>query len=1119
MHASSSPGSDRSQESNRSEESGRSPEHAPTLDNDRPSSNSEDHRWNLSRWAVTHQAFVWFLMIACSVAGLAAYFQMGRAEDPTFAIKTCVVGAVWPGATPDEMQRYVAQRIEDKLRETPKLDFLLTYCISDRMMTLVQLKDSVRGRAVNDTWYQIRKKLDDIRGELPSTLIGPSVNDEYGDVYSAIYSFTGDDYSLAELKRLCEQSRKRLLKVQDVEKVDIIGEQQEQIVVEFSHQKLATLGITPQQIFDSVTRQSGMLRSGSIDTAEDRIHVRVSRNFGGLEEIEAVPIEASGKLFRLGDVAKVSRSYETPPTFLMQFNGKPAVSLGLVMSKGGNVLEMGKALAKELEILRSEIPAGIQIDTVSFQPKVVEESVGEFVKSFLEALIIVLIVSFISLGLRTGIVVALSVPLVLAISLVIMNSMGMNLDRISLGALILALGLLVDDAIIAVEMMAVKMEQGWNRLEAATYAWTSTAFPMFSGTLITVAGFLPVGFAPSTSGEYAGGIFWVVGITLVTSWFVAVLFTPLLGLHLLPDPPKHHQGADHDPHQAFDTPFHRLLRSIVRAAVKRPWFVVGTTFALFLVAGYAMTKLQQQFFPQSSRPELLVDLRLSEGASIGATAEMVRRVEAMVLPCIDGHHSNQSSNGDTDHQKSTADAIVGPGDVLHVASYIGAGSARFFLALNPDLPNPSFGKLVILTSSIDARERLRTYLKDAFEHDPQFSAASTRVLRLDFGPPVGYPVQFRVVGPDKTVVRHYANRVREIMRADPAAVDVNLEWEEPAKTIQVKIDQDRARLLGLSPQEIELGLQTLLSGSTISYFREGTETIPVVARAIDSERLNLDQFEDMTLFTLTGKSVPLQQVGHLEYSQEDPIVWRRNQEQILSVRCDISDGNQAPDISNRIDKELRNLRTELPPGYRIDLGGSIEESNKANQALFGMFPIMVMVMLTLLMAQVQNFRKMLLIFGIAPLGLIGAVASLHLFNAPFGFVALLGVIALAGMDMRNSVILVDQIEQDIRLGLSPWEAVIESSVRRARPVILTAATAILAMIPLTSSVFWGPMAMAIMGGLSIATFLTLINLPAIYVILFRIRPETQTTSTTFRDSPTTNPTEHPANTSLPTGTV
>lgn len=1057
--------------------------------------NHSDHRWNLSRWAVTHQAFVWFLMLACSVAGFSAYLQMGRAEDPTFAIKTCVVGAAWPGATPDEMQRYVAQRIEDKLRETPKLDFLLTYCISDRMMTLVQLKDSVRGRAVADTWYQVRKKLDDIRGELPSGLLGPNVDDEYGDVYSAIYAFTGEDYSLAELKRMCEQVRKRLLKVKDVEKVDIIGEQQEQIVVEFSHRKLATLGITPQQIFDSVARQSGMRRSGSIDTAEDRIHVRVSRDFGGIEEIEAVPVEASGRVFRLGDVAKVSRSYETPPNFLMQYNGNPAVSIGLVMSKGGNVLELGRSLQQEMELLKSEIPSGVEIGTVSFQPKVVEASVGEFLKSFLEALAIVLIVSFISLGFRTGIVVALSVPLVLAISLVIMHAMGMNLDRISLGALILALGLLVDDAIIAVEMMAVKMEQGWNRLEAATFAWTSTAFPMFSGTLITVAGFLPVGFAPSTSGEYAGGIFWVVGISLITSWVVAVLFTPLLGLHLLPDPPSHKLSGHDDSHHAFDTPFHRLLRSLVRAAVSRPWMVVATTFALFLASVFGMTKLQQQFFPQSSRPELMVDIRMNQGASIGATTQMCQRVESVVLPWIDGANRTDT-HADTDSiRRGLGDSdppLLEPGDVLHVATYVGAGSARFFLALNPDLPNPSFGKLVILTSGVEARERLRNHLIRLFENDPQFSDASMRVLRLDFGPPVGYPVQFRVVGPDKAVVRNLANQVREVMRKDPAAVDVNLEWEEPAKTIHVRIDQDRARLLGLSPQEIELGLQTLLSGSTISFYREGTETLPVVARAIDEERLDLNQFEDITLFTLSGKSVPLQQVGHLEYGQEDPIVWRRNQEQILSVRCDITDGNQAPDVSLRIDRSLRQLREELPPGYRIDLGGSIEESNKANAALFGMFPIMVLAMLTLLMAQVQSFRKMILIFGIAPLGLIGAVASLHLFHAPFGFVALLGVIALAGMDMRNSVILVDQIEQDMKMGLSPWEAVIESSVRRARPVILTAATAILAMIPLTRSVFWGPMAMAIMGGLSIATFLTLINLPAIYVILFRIRPETKT---------------------------
>jgi multidrug efflux pump subunit AcrB len=744
------------------------------------------------------------------------------------------------------------------------------------------------------------------------------------------------------------------------------------------------------------------------------------------------------------------------------------------MQKGGNVLELGKALTLQWQTIRDEIPTGVEVNTVAFQPQVVEASVGEFLKSFVEALVIVLIVSFLSLGMRTGIVVALSVPLVLAISLVVMHSMGMNLDRITLGALILSLGLLVDDAIIAVEMMAVKMEQGWSRLDAATFAWTSTAFPMFSGTLITVAGFLPVGFARSTSGEYAGGIFWVVGITLVTSWLVAVLFTPVLGMRLLPEPQR---GDSHSAHgdsayHAFDSPFHRVLRRMVRAAVTQPWLVVSMTFGLFLLAVLGMTRLQQQFFPQSSRPELLVDVRMNEGSSIRATSEMLRRIESKLEPLL------------LSKSKST-----GPSEVLYYTSYVGAGSARFFLALNPDLPNPSFGKVVIQTSSIASRERLRRMLKETFQNDPEFSAASMRVLRLDFGPPVGYPVQFRVVGPEKKVVRQWANQVREVMRKNPSAVDVNLEWEEPAKTIQVKIDQDRARLLGLSPQEIELGLQTLLSGTTVSFYREGTEALPVVARAIDQERLNLDQFQDMTLFTLGGRSVPLQQVGHLEYSQEDPIVWQRNQEQILSVRCDIVDGVQAPDVSKQIDREIAGLRAKLPPGYRIDLGGSIEESNKANGALFSMFPIMILVMLTVLMAQVQSFRKMLLIFGIAPLGIIGAVASLHLFQAPFGFVALLGVIALAGMDMRNSVILVDQIEQDIRQGLSPWQAVIESSVRRARPVILTAATAILAMVPLTSSVFWGPMAMAIMGGLSIATFLTLINLPAIYVLLFGIKPD------------------------------
>ncbi len=1046
-----------------------------------------NHRWNLSQWAISHPSFVIFLMLAATAAGIAAYLKMGRAEDPTFAIKTAVVSAYWPGATPEEMQRYVAERLEEKLRETPKLDFLQTYCISDRLLTLVQLRDSVRGKEAADTWYQVRKKLNDIRGEFPQGLLGPSVDDEYGDVYSAIYAFYGNEYSLADLKKICEDARKRLLRLPDIEKVEIIGEQEEQIFIEFSHRKLANLGITPLQIFDSVQKQNAMLRSGSVDTNEDRIHIRVSKNFDGLRDIEAVPVAAAGKIFRLGDIAKISRGFESPPNYLMRYNGKPAVAIGVVMAKGGNVLQLGHSIEAEMKLVRNATPVGVEIGTVAFQPKIVEESVGEFTKSFLEALVIVLVVSFLSLGMRTGIVVALSVPLVLAISLIIMNAMGMNLDRISLGALILALGLLVDDAIIAVEMMAVKMEQGWNRFDAATFAWTSTAFPMLSGTLITIAGFLPVGFASSAAGEYAGGIFWVVGITLITSWIVAVTFTPLLGYKLLPDLSK-----DHPHHENFQSPFHRWLRSIIRFSVTRPYWIIGITVIMFIASLIGFTRLQQQFFPLSSRGELLVDIRMNEGAPIGATQAMVEKLERVIQPHL--------SSTDTSDQMEIHDGDdPNASDIQHFTSYIGAGSARFFLALNPDLPNPSFAKIVIQTPNAAARERIRSLLQRELDGKPEFADATFRVMRLDFGPPVGFPVQFRVVGPDPKVVRSIAAEVREVMRRDPAAVQVNFEWEELAKSIRVEIDQDRARLLGLSPQEIEQGLQTLLSGSTISQYRERTEIIPVVARAISEERLSLDQLADMTLFTLNGRSVPLQQIGKLEYTLEEPIVYRRNQERMLSVRCDVVDGVQAPDISARMDKEMNALRKGLPLGYRIDMGGASEESIKANKALFALFPVMILVMLTLLMSQLQDFRKMLLVFGIAPLGLIGAVAALHLFNAPFGFVALLGVISLAGMDMRNSVILVDQIQQDIAHGLSEWDAVIESSVRRARPVILTAATAILAMIPLTSSVFWGPMAMSIMGGLSIATFLTLVNLPAIYVLIFRIRTPAKTGMSEYVD--------------------
>jgi multidrug efflux pump len=1044
----------------------------PVLHSSKTSGESQDRSptsssWNLSRWAVTHPAFVTFLILACGMAGLQAYFQMGRAEDPSFTIKTIIVSALWPGATSEEMQEQVAEEVEDKLRETPYLDFLQTYCLPDRMLTVVQIKDTTPRKEVPNIWYQVRKKLGDIQSRMPQGVIGPSVDDEYGDVYSALYAFSGDEYTLAELKRMCESARKRLLRLNDVEKVDIIGEQAERIYIEFSHRKLSTLGISPQTIFESVQRQNILVRSGSIDTQSDRIHIRVSRDFDELEQIKSVPVQANGRVFRLSDIAEVKRGYEDPSMYMVHFNGKPAVALGVVMAKGGNVLNLGEFLETELRTIRAEVPAGVSIGNIAYQPHVVEESVGEFTRSFIEALIIVLVVSFLSLGFRTGIVVALSVPLVLAISLVVMNAIGMNLDRISLGALILALGLLVDDAIIAVEMMAVKMEEGWGRVDAATFAWTSTAFPMLSGTLITVVGFLPVGFAKSAAGEYAGGIFWVVGIALIASWFVAVVFTPHLGVQLLPDFVRKAGDTHHVP---FQSAFHRSLRWIIRVCVRRPWWVVLITLAMFVTSIVGFTRLQQQFFPLSSRTELMVDVRMNEGASIEATKNMMRQVELVVLP----------------HMKSPDGKLPPIAD--HFTSYVGAGSARFFLALNPDLPNPSFGKLVIQTTSVAAREALRTELKQRFEQEARFADASMRVLRLEFGPPVGFPVQFRVLGPDAKTVRSIAIDVREVMRKEPAAEDVNLEWDEPAKSIHIDIDQDRARLMGLAPQEIEVGLQTLLSGTPISQFRDGTETIQVVARAIDSERLNVDQLSDMTLFTQNGRAVPLSQVGKIRYGLEEPIVWRRNQERSLSVRCDIADGYQAPDISAKVEKNLAELRSKLPAGYRIETGGAVEESNKANKALFAMFPMMILLMLTLLMSQVHSFKKMILIFGIAPLGLIGAVAFLHLFHAPFGFVALLGVIALAGMDMRNSVILVDQIEQDMAHGLSEWEAVIESSVRRARPVILTAATAILAMIPLTRSVFWGPMAIAIMGGLSIATFLTLINLPALYVLFFRVKP-------------------------------
>ena len=738
------------------------------------------------------------------------------------------------------------------------------------------------------------------------------------------------------------------------------------------------------------------------------------------------------------------------------------------MSDGGNVLKLGEELKKATERMQQELPSGVGFQTLAFQPDIVSESVSEFERSFVEALAIVLVVSFLSLGFRTGLVVAMCVPLVLAITLVIMYLMDMNLDRISLGSLIIALGLLVDDAIIAVEMMVVKMEQGMGRFQAASYAWTSTAFPMLTGTLVTAIGFVPVGFAQSSAGEYAGGIFWVVGIALMVSWVVAVFFTPFLGVKMLPDqthaPKKQaHSSATTDRHHdVYDTPFYRVARRILEGCLLRPRWVVSLTVLLFLISLGCFPLVKQQFFPQSSRTEVLVEIRLPEGSSFQATEQAVKRLEKIL-----------------EHDE----------DVEYFTAYSGEGPARFFLSLDPDLIAPNFAKFVVMTKNDENREAVIARLQKLFEDDVSFADVRGRVCRLNFGPPVGFPLQFRVVGPDADVLRTHAYQVREIMRALPETRGVHLEWDERSKCIDLKVDQERARLLGLTPQDVALQLQTLLSGVTISQYREGIESIDVVARGIATERLNVAHLEDISIATGSGRPVSLSQIAKLEPGTEEPVLWRRNRDLMLTVRADVADGFQPQDVTAKLLPAIQRLEKELPVGYRIETGGSSEEAKKANASIFAVFPIMAVLMLTVLMAQLQSIPKMLLVVLIAPLGLIGVTFSLLLFDAPFGFVALLGVISLAGMDMRNSVILMDQIEQDLQEGASGWEAVVGATIRRARPVLLTAATAILAMIPLSHSVFWGPMAIAIMGGLSLATFLTLINLPALYILWFRVKPD------------------------------
>jgi multidrug efflux pump len=1013
-------------------------------------------RTNLSALALRYSTLTVFFMIALVAAGIYAFFSLGRAEDPPFTIKQMVVSAAWPGATAREMEQQVTDKIETKLQELPFFYYVNSYTKPGETVIYVSLRDDTPPAKVADLWYQVRKKVGDIKQTLPAGVVGPSFNDEYGDTYSLIWAFESDGFSSAEVKEIVKAARQRLLRVPDVTKVDLFGLQDEKIYLEFSHTRLAMLGVPVDQILDVVRKQNNIAASGAVETKGERVTVRVDGAPMSAEDVANLPISANGRNLVLSDVAEIKRGYQDPQTIAMRFNGKPVIGLGVVMAPGGNVQTLGKALDAAMHEVEAELPVGITVHRVADQPQVVDKSFEEFISSLFEALAIVLVVSFISLGVRTGVIVAMSVPLVLAITFVGMMLLGIDFQRISLGALIIALGLLVDDAIIAVEMMMVKLEQGASRLEAATYAYTSTAFPMLTGTLVTAVGFVPVGFARSSAGEYTNSIFWVVGLSLIISWFVAVLFTPWMGYHLLPQPKVHH----HDPYSGR---LYQAFRKLVVWCVTWRKTTIAITALAFVAAMGAFTLVQKQFFPTANRPELIVDLRLAQGASWAATDKEVGKLEKWL-----GQES----------------------DVAYYTSYIGAGSPRFYLPTVPELQNANFGQVIVMTKDLVARERVVTALNKLFADD--FEAVRGRVQRLQNGPPVAYPVMFRVLGEDPQQVRAVAERVRQVFEADPATRDVNFDWNELAKTVRLEVDQNKARALGVDSQILANTLQTLLSGVTVTQYRERTESIDVVARAVAPERLSLEGLQAINLRTGNGGVVSLDQLATLHYELEEPILWRRNKELLMTVRAGVADGVQGPDVAARIDTALAPVRADLPSGYRIEVGGDKEESAKSQGSIFKMMPVMVFLMMLFLMVQLQSFSKLALVVLTAPLGLIGVSLFLLLFNQPFGFVSLLGVIALAGMIMRNSVILVDQIDQDIRAGHSAWDAVIDATVRRARPILLTAGTAIFAMIPLSRSVFWGPMAVALMGGLLVATALTLLFLPALYAAWFRVkRPAAQ----------------------------
>ncbi|HTO64600.1 MAG TPA: efflux RND transporter permease subunit [Bradyrhizobium sp.] len=1017
--------------------------------------------FNLSEWALKHRSLVAYIMIVAIIAGVLSYFRLGRSEDPSFIIKTMVVQAAWPGATVDETLKQVTERLERKLQETPHLDFLRSFTRAGLTTIFVNLEGRANAKEVTDTWYQVRKNIGDIRHTLPTGIVGPGFNDDFGDTFGIIYGFTSDGFTHRELRDRVEDVRSKLLLIPDVSKIELLGAQDEAIFVEFSMEELASLGVDRSALIAALQTQNVVRPAGTIETGNESLSLRVSGAFQSEQDVANINFVVGGRMLRLSDIARVRRSYSDPPKPMFRVNGEPAIGLAISMRDGGDILALGKNLAQAMKKITADLPLGIEPKLVADQAVTVDAAISEFMTSLLQAIAIILAVSFISLGIRPGLIIALSIPLTLAIVFPIMKMTGIDMQRISLGALIIALALLVDDAMTTTDATLNRLAEGDDKVDAATYAFRTYAFAMLAGTLVTIAGFVPVGFAASSAGEYTFSLFAVVSIALIVSWFVAVVFAPLLGLVIL-KPPRAAQNAA--PGRVF-----LWYRRFLTFALRAKWLTIALSLALFAGSFLALPLIPRQFFPSSDRPELLTDISLPQNASIYASETAAEKFDAV---------------------------LKGDPDVARWSTYVGRGAIRFYLPLNVQLPNSFFTQSVIVAKDVAARERLRGKLEHILAND--FPSAITRVSALELGPPVGWPVQYRVSGPEPGVVREIAFRLAQIIATNPKAEHVNFDWIEPARQVRIRIDQDEARLLGLSSQALASVLNTVISGVSVTQLRDDIYLVDVIARATDEQRVSLTNLRSLQVPLPSGRTVPLSQFATFEYEQEYPLIWRRDRVPTLTVQADVVTGTLPESVISSFSPAVAALVKTLPPSYDIVVGGTVEESQKSQASVVAVLPMMLLIMFTVLMIQLQSFQRLFLVLSVAPLGLVGVVAALLISGRPLGFVAILGIMALLGMITKNAVILIGQIDAEREHGKSVWDAAIDASSSRFRPIMLTAVSTVLGMIPIAPTVFWGPMAFAIMGGLLVATILTLIFLPTLYVTWFR---GTEKPSDPLRSSP------------------